>query len=54
MYVFVKRDGLDFQEKSSFLPLSRAGTIHAHVKHLHFSAVCKRFGKLKSKTNGWR
>lgn len=45
MYVFVKTDGLDFQGESSFLPLSRAGTIHTHVKHLHFSSVCERFSK---------
>lgn len=53
MYVFVKTDGLDLQGKSSFVPLGRAGAIHVRVKHLHFSAVCRRFGEFKSKTNSW-
>lgn len=52
MYVFVKPDGLGFQGKLSFLPLSKAGTIHICVKHLPFPAFCDRFGRARSKTNG--
>lgn len=44
MYVFVKTDGLDF-----LLPLSRAGTICNHVKHLHFLLAVKGLVNLEAR-----